>query len=35
MQPIDKITFSMMNITIEAAEGVGWSKLQELIQSSP
>lgn len=35
MQPVDKITFSMMNITIEAAEGVGWSKLQELIQSSP
>lgn len=34
LQSIDKITFSMLNVTIEAAQGVGWSKAQELIQSS-
>ena len=35
LQPIDKITFSLMNITIDAAKGVAWSKIQELLQSSP
>ena len=34
MQPIDKITFSMLNVTLEAAQGVGWDKLQQLLQSS-
>jgi hypothetical protein len=34
MQPIDKITFSMLNVTIEAAQGVGWDKMQQLLQSS-
>lgn len=35
LQPIDKITFSLMNITMDAAKGVAWSKIQELLQSSP
>lgn len=35
LQPIDKITFSVMNITLEAAKGVAWDKLQQLVQSSP
>lgn len=34
MQPIDKITFSMLNVTLEAAQGVGWDKMQNLLQSS-
>lgn len=34
MQPIDKITFSMLNVTLEAAQGVGWDKMQQLLQSS-
>jgi hypothetical protein len=34
LQPIDKITFSMLNVTLEAAQGVGWDKLQQLLQSS-
>jgi hypothetical protein len=34
LQPLDKITFSMLNVTLEAASGVGWSKIQELLQSS-
>lgn len=34
LQPIDKITFSMLNVTIEAAAGVGWDKMQQLLQSS-
>ena len=34
LQPIDKITFSMLNITLDAAQGVGWDKLQQLVQSS-
>ena len=34
LQPIDKITFSMLNVTIEAAQGVGWDKMQQLLQSS-
>lgn len=35
LQPIDKITFSVMNITMEAAKGVAWDKLQQLVQASP
>ena len=34
IQPIDKITFSMLNVTLEAAQGVGWDKMQQLLQSS-
>ena len=34
LQPIDKITFSMLNVTLEAAQGVGWDKMQPLLQSS-
>ena len=34
MQPIDKITFSMLNVTLEAAAGVAWDKAQNLLQSS-
>ncbi len=34
LQPIDKITFSMLNVTIDAAQGVGWDKMQQLLQSS-
>lgn len=35
LQPIDHITFSLMNITLDAAKGVAWSKIQELLQMSP
>lgn len=35
LQPIDKITFSFINITLDAAKGVAWSKCQELVQNSP
>ena len=35
LQPIDHITFSLMNITLDAAKGVAWSKIQELLQLSP
>ena len=34
LQPIDKITFALMNITLDAASGVGWDKFQQLAQSS-
>lgn len=34
LQKIDKITFSMLNVTLEAAQGVGWDKMQNLLQSS-
>ena len=34
LQPIDKITIALMNITIDAAKGVAWDKLQQLIQTS-
>lgn len=34
LQPIDKITFAFMNITLSAAEGVAWDKCQQLLQSS-
>jgi len=35
LQPIDKITFAVINITLDAARGVGWDKMQQLLQSSP
>lgn len=35
MMPNDKITFSMLNITLDAAQGVGWEKMQQHIQASP
>ena len=35
LQPIDKITFAFMNITLDAAKGVAWDKCQQLLQSSP
>ena len=34
LQPIDKISFALMNITLDAAAGVAWDKLQQLAQSS-
>lgn len=34
LQPIDKITFAFINITIDAARGVAWDKCQQLLQSS-
>lgn len=34
LQPIDKISFALMNITLDAAKGVAWDKLQQLVQSS-
>ena len=34
LQPIDKITFAVMNITLEASRGVAWDKLQQLLQTS-
>ena len=35
LQPIDKITFAVMNITLDAAKGVAWDKMQQLLQASP
>lgn len=35
LMPMDKITFSMLNVNIETAKGVGWSKLQNMVQASP
>ena len=35
MQPIDKITISLINVTEDAAKGVAWDKMQQLIQMSP
>lgn len=35
LQPIDLITFAVINITMDAARGVAWSKLQSMIQVSP
>lgn len=35
LQPIDLITFAVINITMDAAEGVAWSKMQALLQASP
>jgi hypothetical protein len=34
LQSIDKITFSFINITLDAAKGVAWDKCQQLLQSS-
>ena len=34
LQPIDKITFALMNITLDSAHGVAWDKLQQLLKSS-
>lgn len=34
LQPIDKISFAVMNITLDASRGVAWDKLQQLLQSS-
>lgn len=34
LQPIDLITFAVINITLDAAKGVAWSKLQSMIQAS-
>lgn len=34
LMPTDLITFAVLNITKEAAEGVAWNKLQSLIQTS-
>lgn len=34
LQPIDKITFSFINISLQASKGVAWDKCQQLIQSS-
>ena len=35
MMPNDKISFSMLNITLDAAQGVGWDKIQQHLQNSP
>lgn len=35
LQPIDKITFALINITLDASKGVAWDKIQQLLQSSP
>lgn len=35
LQPIDKITFATMNITLDASKGVAWDKMQQLLQTSP
>lgn len=34
LQPIDKISFAVMNITLDASRGVAWDKMQQLLQSS-
>lgn len=34
LQEIDLITFAVINITIDAAEGVAWSKIQGMLQAS-
>lgn len=34
LQPIDKITFAVINITLDAAKSVAWDKLQSLLQTS-
>ena len=35
LQPIDKISFALINVTLDAAKGVAWDKLQQLVQTSP
>lgn len=32
---IDTVSFAVVNITLDAAAGVAWSKLQSLVQASP
>lgn len=34
IQEVDKITFAVINITMDAAHGVAWTKLQNLLKSS-
>ena len=34
LQPIDKISFAFMNITLDASKGVAWDKMQQLVQTS-
>ena len=34
LQPIDKISFAFMNITLDASKGVAWDKMQQLLQTS-
>lgn len=34
LQPIDKISFAVMNITLDASKGVAWDKMQQLLQTS-
>lgn len=34
LQPIDRISFAFMNITLDASKGVAWDKMQQLVQSS-
>ena len=35
LMPMDKITFSMLNVTLDAARGVAWDKEQQMLQASP
>ena len=35
LMPMDKITFSMLNVNLETAKGVGWQKIQSMVQMSP
>ena len=35
LMPMDKITFSMLNVTLDAAKGVAWDKEQQMLQASP
>lgn len=35
LMPTDLITFAVLNITMDAAEGVAWNKIQSMIQASP
>lgn len=35
LQPIDRITFVIANITLDAAKSVAWDKMQQLLQVSP
>lgn len=35
MMPNDKISFSMLNTSLDTAKGVAWDKLQQMVQASP
>lgn len=35
MMPNDKISFSLLNTTLDTAKGVAWDKLQQMVQASP